>query len=414
MFLYNLVIYLYGIVIRLASVNKLKAKQWVAGRNDWRQHLQKKISKLNSDSIIWVHCASYGEFEQGRPLIEAIKKTRPKYKIVLSFFSPSGYEVFKDWGGADVICYLPLDTRANARDFINIIKPKYAIFIKYEFWLNFLFTLKKQNIPTYLVSAVFKPHHPFFKWYGNIFKRSLKTFNKLFIQDEASGDLLRKINIENFEVCGDTRFDRVVEIKENFTELLYIKEFCADSKVLVAGSTWPGDEELLVEAFKALNLPELKLIIVPHNVDEKDIQKISVLLDKNELNYNLFSAQQPAGSSKILVVDTIGMLSKIYHYATVTYIGGGLNEGIHNCLEPAVYFKPVIFYGNDYHKYNEAVELIELKAAKNVESSDALTTAISGYLNNKTELIEIENKLKLYFQKKSGTTKKVLEIINLN
>ncbi len=414
MFLYNLVIYLYGLVIKLASINKIKAKQWVAGRTNWRQHLEKKISSLNSENIIWVHCASYGEFEQGRPLIEAIKKKHPHYKIVLSFFSPSGYEVFKDWSGAEVICYLPLDTKTNARDFINIIKPKFAIFIKYEFWLNFLFTLKKQNIPTYLVSAVFKPHHPFFKWYGGIFKRSLKTFNKLFIQDEASGNLLKKINIENFEVCGDTRFDRVVEIKENFKELPYIKEFCGDSKILVAGSTWPGDDELLVEAFKALNLQELKLIIVPHNVDEKNIQKISALLEKSNLRYNLYSAQKPAGSSKILVVDTIGLLSKIYHYATVAYIGGGMNEGIHNCLEPAVYLKPVIFYGNDYHKYNEAIELIELKAAKNIQSSNTLAEAILGFINNRSEMTEIENKLKLYFQKKSGTTKKVLEIIDLN
>lgn len=401
-------------VIKLASINKPKAKQWVAGRKNWREHLQKKVTQLNSENIIWVHCASYGEFEQGRTLIEAIKKKHPHYKIVLSFFSPSGYEVFKNWSGAEVICYLPLDTRANARDFIKITKPKLAIFIKYEFWLNFLFTLKKQNIPTYLVSAVFKSHHPFFKWYGGIFKRSLKTFNKLFIQDEASGNLLKKINIENFEVCGDTRFDRVVEIKENFAELLYIKEFCGNSKVLVAGSTWPGDDELLVEAFKALNLPELKLIIVPHNVDEKDIQKIRALLEKNELAYNLFSEQKSAGSAKILVVDTIGMLSKIYYYATVTYIGGGMDAGIHNCLEPAVYFKPVIFYGNEYHKYNEAVELIELKAAKNILSSNALAAEVSAYLNDRSVLTEIENRLELYFQKKSGTTKKVLEIINLS
>ncbi len=414
MFLYNLVIYLYGLVIKLASINKLKAKQWVAGRRNWREQLQQKISKLNSENIIWVHCASYGEFEQGRPLIEAIKKKHPQYKIVLSFFSPSGYEVFKDWSGAEVICYLPLDTRSNARDFIKITKPKVAIFIKYEFWLNFLFTLKKRNIPTYLVSAVFKPHHPFFKWYGGVFKRSLKTFNKLFIQDETSGNLLKKIGIENFEVCGDTRFDRVVEIKENFTELPYIKQFCGDSKVLVAGSTWPGDDELLIEAFKALKLPDLKLILVPHNVDEKDIQKIRALLEKKELSYNLFSEQKTPGSAKILVVDTIGMLSKIYFYATITYIGGGMDDGIHNCLEPAVYLKPVIFYGNDYHKYNEAIELIDLKAAKNITSSNELTEEVLGYLNNQQALSAIENKLKVYFQKKSGTTKKVLEIINLN
>ena len=413
MFLYNLVIFLYGFVIKLSSINKLKAKQWVNGRKNWRENLSKKITALNSKDILWVHCASYGEFEQGRPLIEAIKKKHAHYKIVLSFFSPSGYEVFKDWSGADVICYLPLDTKKNARYFINIVKPNASLFIKYEFWLNFLFELKKQNIPTYLVSAVFKPHHPFFKWYGKIFKNSLSAFNKLFIQDESSGNLLKGIGITKYEVCGDTRFDRVIEVKENFSEIPYIKEFCGDSKVIVAGSTWLGDEELLIESFKELALQDLKLIIVPHDVDEKNILKLTGLLSKNELLFCLFSEQKQNKNANILVVDTIGLLSKIYNYASVTYIGGGLNEGIHNCLEPAVYFKPVIFYGNDYHKFNEATELISLKAAKNISSVTDLTSEFKYYLNNKSEVEEIETRLKLYFKIKSGTTKKVLEILDL-
>ncbi len=413
MFLYNLVIYLYGLVIKLASINKLKAKQWVTGRKNWRENLSKKIATLNSGNVLWVHCASYGEFEQGRPLIEAIKKEHPGYKIVLSFFSPSGYEAFKDWSGADLICYLPLDTKKNARDFISIVKPRASIFIKYEFWLNFLFELKKHNIPTYLVSAVFKPHHPFFRWYGGIFRRSLNTFNKLFIQDEASGKLLEKIDIKNYEVCGDTRFDRVIEVKENFIELAFIKEFCGNEKILVAGSTWLGDEELLVDAFKLLNLPDLKLIIVPHNVEEKDIIKLTALLKRNEISFSIYSEQKLNKNASVLVVDTVGLLSKIYHYASVAYIGGGLNDGIHNCLEPAVYNKPVVFYGNDFHKYNEATELIELKAAKNISSASALASEVSNFLNDKVSLNEIENKLKLYFQKKSGTTKKVLAILKL-
>ncbi len=401
-------------VIKLASVNKLKAKQWVVGRKNWRKKLDQKISALNGSDVVWVHCSSYGEFEQGRPLIEAIKKKHPKYKIVLSFFSPSGYEVFKDWKGADVICYLPLDTKNNARDFIEIVKPKVSIFIKYEFWLNFLFELKNKNVPTYLVSAVFKPHHPFFRWYGSIFRRSLKSFNKLFIQDEASGKLLEKIEIKNYEVCGDTRFDRVIEVKENFVELPFIKEFCADKKILVAGSTWPGDDELLIEAFKNLNLPDLKLILVPHNIEEKDILKLTTLLERNELAYNLFSKQEKNANAKVLVVDKIGLLSKIYNYASLAYIGGGLDDGIHNCLEPAVYYKPVIFYGNDYHKFNEAIDLIALGAAKNIDSSAALTAEVLNYLNNKILVADIEDKLKLYFQKKSGTTQKVLAILNLS
>jgi 3-deoxy-D-manno-octulosonic-acid transferase len=414
MFLYNLVIHLYGLVINLASLNKLKAKQWVNGRKNWRENLSKKISALNLAPVLWVHCSSYGEFEQGRPLIESIKKKHPGYKIVLSFFSPSGYEVFKDWSGADVICYLPLDTKSNASDFINIVKPKATLFIKYEFWLNFLFELKKQNIPTYLVSAVFKPHHPFFKWYGGIFRRSLKSFNKLFIQDEASGELLKQINITAYEVCGDTRFDRVIEVKENFIEIPLIKEFCGTAKIIVAGSTWAGDDELLVDSFKELAIQDLKLIIVPHDVEEKNIIKLTNLLIKNDLVFSLFSEQKIKSNTQILVVDTIGLLSKIYNYASVAYIGGGLNGGIHNCLEPAVYFKPVIFYGNDYHKYNEATELIALKAAKNISSSEQLVEAVTNYLTNDIELQEIELNLNLYFQKKSGTTKKVLDILNLS
>ncbi|MDP3557867.1 MAG: glycosyltransferase N-terminal domain-containing protein [Bacteroidota bacterium] len=414
MFLYNLVIYLYGIVIKLASINKLKAKQWVAGRKNWRAQLSHKISKLNADKIIWVHCSSYGEFEQGRPLIEAIKKKHSHYKIVLSFFSPSGYEEFKEWSGADVICYLPLDTKKNAKDFIDIVKPKASIFIKYEFWLNFLFELQKQAIPTYLVSAVFKPHHPFFKWYGGIFRKSLKTFNTLFIQDETSSELLKQIGLKNYEVCGDTRFDRVIEVKNNFEELPFIKEFCLDNKVIVAGSTWQGDEELLIEAYKILNLPDLKLIIVPHNIEEKNISRLTKLLSKNETAYNLFSEQKLNSNTHVLVADVMGLLSKIYYYANVTYVGGGLDDGIHNCLEPAVYFKPVLFYGNDYHKFNEAVELIEIGAAKNISSSSQLAMAVLNYLNNKIEVKEIEAKLKMYFEKKSGTTKRVLEILNLN
>ncbi|MBA2611268.1 MAG: 3-deoxy-D-manno-octulosonic acid transferase [Bacteroidetes bacterium] len=414
MFLYNLVIYLYGIVIKFAAINKLKARQWVKGRENWRERLTKKIGELNSQDVLWVHCSSYGEFEQGRPLIEAIKKKYPKYKIVLTFFSPSGYEAFKEWNGAEVICYLPLDTKRNAEDFIHITQPKVSIFIKYEFWLNFLFELKKQKIPTYLISAVFKPHHPFFKWYGGIFRRSLATFDKLFIQDDASGKLLDKINITNYEVCGDTRFDRVLEVKENFVEMPFIKEFCGDKKILVAGSTWQGDEELLIEAFKLLNLPDLKLIIVPHNVEEKDIAKLTALIAKNEIEFVLFSQQKQNKNANVLVIDTIGLLSKIYKYASVAYIGGGLNEGIHNCLEPAVYYKPVIFYGNDYHKYNEATDLLALKAAKNISTGNELAAEVLAFLNNKTALLEIEKELQSYFQKKSGTTKKVIAILELS
>ncbi|WP_317896987.1 3-deoxy-D-manno-octulosonic acid transferase [Aurantibacillus circumpalustris] len=412
MFIYNLIVRLYALVILIASVKKTKAKQWVAGRKNWRSELKKEADKLQMQKRIWVHCASYGEFEQGRPLIEAIKKKHPDYVIVLSFFSPSGYEAFKNWDGADLICYLPLDTRSNAKDFIEIIKPKTVVFIKYEFWLNFLFRLQKLKIPTFLVSAVFKAHHPFFRWYGSIFRRSLKTFTELFIQDEASAKLLESIGITNFEICGDTRFDRVVEIKNNFDSITFFEEFCKNKKVIVAGSTWSKDEELLIKVFQKLNYPDLKLIFAPHNIDSKSIQNLEQLLSKNKIPYQLYSQQKVDNSKNILIVNAMGLLNKLYHYANVTYIGGGFNSGIHNCLEPAVYLKPVVFYGgDDFHKYNEAIDLLEMKAAKNVSNESEAQQAFLHFLNDTNEIKIVEEKLKSYFDKNSGTTEKVMGYI---
>lgn len=412
MFVYNLLVFLYGFVIRVASVRNAKARQWVKGRKSWRNNLSKKLAKLNGNKRIWMHCASYGEFEQGKPLIEAIKKKHPDHSIILSFFSPSGYEAFKDWNGADLICYIPLDTKRNAIDFIQLVQPKTAIFIKYEFWVNFLRQLKKKNIPTFLVSAVFKPHHPFFRWYGGIFRRSLQTFEKLFVQDENSALLLNDIGINNCQVSGDTRFDRVLEIRENFKPITYLEEFCSGKKILIAGSSWVKDEEFLIEAFQNLNDPALKLILVPHNVDEKSIRTTRNLLEKKGLEYALYSEQKPESGKNILIVDAMGLLSKIYHYANITYIGGGFNSGIHNCLEPAVYLKPVVFYGgDDYHKYNEAVDLLQMGAARNVSNAKDLQKAISTFLNDKEGLNVIENKLREYFQKNSGTTERVMNLI---
>ena len=408
MLLYNLVILLYGLIIKIAALKKTKAKLWVTGRKNWRKNLSEKINKLNSNNIIWVHCASYGEFEQGRPLIEAIKKQNSKLKIVLTFFSPSGYQAFKNWQGADIICYLPLDTKRNAQHFLNIVNPQKAIFIKYEFWLNFLNTLKSKNIPTYLVSAVFKPHHPFFKWYGGIFKKSLSTFKTLFIQDIKSANLLKTINVLNYQVCGDTRFDRVIELKQNFTPLPYFENFCGTNFVFIAGSTWPSDDELIIEAYQQLNNPNLKLILVPHEVDKKNIQRLTELLIKNNLLFSLYSQNINNSSSNILIVDAIGLLNKIYHYATVTYIGGGFNSGLHNTLEPAVYLKPVLFYGQHSDKYNEVIDLVNLNAAKSVASVTELKNELTNFINNPKQIKIVEDKLIHYFQQNSGSTQKII------
>lgn len=413
MLVYNLLVRLYGFVILIASARKTKARQWVSGRRNWRRTLAEKTKALPKGKRIWVHCASYGEFEQGRPLIEAIRKKHPDHVIVLSFFSPSGYEAFKSWNGAELICYLPLDTPRNAKDFIRLVNPKTVIFIKYEFWLNFLFQLKKENIPTFLVSAVFKPHHPFFKWYGGIFRRSLKTFNRLFIQDSGSAALLKTIDVKDHEICGDTRFDRVVEIKNNFEQVAFFEDFCRNKKVIIAGSTWPKDEELLLEVFLNINDPNLKLVLVPHHVDDRSIRNLEALLKKNNQVYTLYGDKLPDPSKNILVVNAMGLLNRIYHYANVTYIGGGFNSGIHNCLEPAVYLKPVVFYGgDDFHKYNEAVDLLKMAVAKNVSNVAEAEKALLYFLNDAVVVKEVQQKLDHYFRQNSGTTEKVLDSIN--
>lgn len=413
MFIYNFLVRLYGFIIRLSSIRNVKAKQWVDGRKDWETQLKQKLSALDSKKRIWVHCASYGEFEQGRPLIEAIKQKHPEFKVILTFFSPSGYEAFHDWKGADVICYLPLDTPSNAKQFVKLISPQAALFIKYEFWVNLLLELKKQNIPNFLVSAVFKPHHPFFKWYGGVFRNSLKSFTELFIQDEASAKLLERIGIQNYEICGDTRFDRVSDIKNQFKPIPYFEEFCRDKKIIIAGSSWPKDEEFLIEAFTKLSVPNVKLIFAPHNIDQKSIQNLEQQLSKNNLPYSMYSKQMFEPEKQILIVDAMGLLSKLYHYADVAYIGGGFNSGIHNCLEPAVYFKPIVFYGgDDFHKYNEAVDLLKMGAAKNISSEIELQKALEFFLSDEKTTSEISNKLDVYFQKNSGTTERVLGFIN--
>jgi len=410
MVIYNLVVLLYGFVIKLASVKKIKARQWVEGRKDWRNFYSAKLEQLQSGNVIWFHCASYGEFEQGRPLIEAVKNKYPDYKIVLTFFSPSGYEAFKNWTGADIIGYLPLDTARNAEDFIKIVKPKVAIFIKYEFWVNFLNELRNQNVRTYLVSAVFKKHHPFFKWYGGIFRKSLQTFNKLFIQDKASGNLLETIGIKNYEVSGDTRFDRVLQIKQNFTEINEIKNFRGNSSLIVAGSTWPKDEELILKTFTKLINQNVKLVIAPHEVDEMHIRQLEERLKENGFAYSLYTGQiNPA--SRVLVLNTIGLLSRTYYYADGAYVGGGFSDGLHNTLEPAVYGIPVTFTGSDYVKYNEAVEMLELNIATLVHNEDELATAFSQFISDKTFRNEVKEKLSQYFETHSKTTEKILAFI---
>ncbi|MBS1650838.1 MAG: 3-deoxy-D-manno-octulosonic acid transferase [Bacteroidetes bacterium] len=409
MLIYNLVIWLYSIVIKIAAIKNNKAKQWVAGRKYWKDHLQLNVKKLNLEYCIWVHCASYGEFEQGRPLIESIKQKFTNSKIVLSFFSPSGYEAFKNYSNADYICYLPIDSKSNAEYFINILKPQTVIFIKYEFWLNFLNVLKEKKIKTYLVSAVFKKHHPFFKWYGDIFRKSLYCFDKLFLQDKLSGKLLTKINIKHFEIAGDTRFDRVLQIKKTNYSNQLVQQFSVGVKVIVAGSTYARDDEFLIKSFKNTLLKTYKLIIAPHEVSEKRIKELKELLLLNSIPFQLFSDSVQNNNAQVLIINCIGTLSKLYRFANIAYIGGGFGEGLHNTLEPSVYSIPVIFYGKDYKRFNEIVQLVEMQCAFSVESNIELEKKILELTS--TESSAIEKKLENYFIENSGVTEKILQVL---
>ncbi|TAJ14888.1 3-deoxy-D-manno-octulosonic acid transferase [Marinilabiliaceae bacterium JC017] len=353
--LYNIGIGLMTAGLKLAAIFNEKARLLVNGRKQLWRDLE---TAAVDGPTIWVHAASLGEFEQGRPLIEAIKKKHPEKKIVLTFFSPSGYEIRKDYELADYVFYLPADTQRKARKFIEKINPEVVFFIKYEFWYHFLTQLKRKNIPVYGVSVIFRSSQAFFKWYGGWFRRMLKAFEYFYVQDEVSGQLLNKIGLKNYTVAGDTRFDRVAEIAAASKEIDLAKQFAGESKVIVAGSTWPGDEKILLKYINEVK-EDVKLIIAPHVIGEEHIKQIEAGLQVKTFRYT--NAPENPQDYKVMIVNTMGMLSAIYKYGQVAYIGGGFGSGIHNTLEAATYSMPVIF-GPNYKKYKEACDLVDLKA----------------------------------------------------
>jgi 3-deoxy-D-manno-octulosonic-acid transferase len=410
MFLYNLGIYTFQIGLKFASLFNPKARLWVQGRKNWKESLKSKVSNLQLEDAVWIHCASLGEFEQGRPVIEKLKKEYPQQKVVLSFFSPSGYEIQKDYPYADLVIYLPADTTHNARQFVSILKPKLVVFVKYEFWLNYLFVLDKNKIPTFLISTVIKKHQSFFKWYGGNFRRALKTYHTIYTQDVYSIKLLRVLKVNTGVLTGDTRFDRVLQICSSPKQIKEIEEFVKDSFVVVAGSSWQKDEDYLIESYLALKQkhPQLKLIIAPHEINKKNIDRLSNLLIKNKFSFHLFSDNPPAYTDSILVVNAIGFLSSIYQYGTVAFIGGGFASGIHNILEPTVYGLPVLF-GPNYKKFNEAFEVIDLGAGFVVNDAVELTAHLSVLVEDKKVLTESSRLAKNYVLKNSGATNKIVD-----
>ena len=406
--------FLYRVGIGITSLWNDKARLWIDGRKNIFKRLDAELRpdsyRDNDSELIWFHCSSLGDFEQGRPVLENLKSKFPDFKFLLTFFSPSGFEIRKDYKGADWVFYLPLDSKKNAKQFFDIINPSLVVFVKYDYWYYYLTECKKRNIPLLMVSAIFRKDQPFFKWYGDLHRKMLTCFIHFFVQDKGSAELLGSININNVTIAGDTRFDRVSEIAENFKPIDEIEKFCSGSPVLVAGSTWPEDEKIIKDAI--VNFPELKIIIAPHEIHQEHLQQLEILFPEGILYSQLPTHNSPL-KSNCLIIDNIGMLSRLYRYATITYIGGGFNKGIHNTLEAAVYGKPVLF-GPNYKKFNEAIRLIETGGGISVALGDQLSTVVKKLLNDKEELkLRSRNAFEFVTQNK-GATKKIMSYIEEN
>lgn len=403
MCIYQVGISLYGLMIFCAGLFNEKARKLRKGQSAAFRLLKKKIDPTKK--YVWFHAASLGEFEQGRPVIEQLKKENPKTNILLTFFSPSGYEIRKNYSGADIICYLPLDTPSNAKKFLNTIHISRAIFIKYEFWPNFLISLQKRNIPIFSISAIFRPDQVFFKWYGGWYKSLLKSFQQIFVQDTDSLRLLDKNGVKNAVVAGDTRFDRVSDLAKQAKQIPIVENFVMGAnKVIVAGSSWPGDEELLIRYIK--NHPDVKLILVPHEIHEAHISGIVKLTGENHVRYTQ-TENKDFTSVNCLIVDTIGLLSSIYRYGKVAYIGGGFGVGIHNTLEAAVWGLPVVF-GPNYMRFREARELIANGGGFTINNYDELETKLDNLLGNNAPGVIAGN----YVTQNSGATDIIISELN--
>jgi 3-deoxy-D-manno-octulosonic-acid transferase len=429
--IYNFFIRLYVLGIRIVSSWNPKAKEWVDGRKNLFEELEKKINP--GDKIAWFHCASAGEFEQGKPVIEEFKKIYPSHKILVSFFSPSGYNAAKKYQHADIFTYLPLDTKKNAKRFVELLKPELVVFVKYEYWYHHLSEVAFRHIPLIMVSAIFRKDQLFFKWYGKFYKQILFLFRQIFVQDENSLELLKANNIQHCSLSGDTRFDRVKKIANNFSEVPLIKEFVDENQVIVAGSTWEKDEELLASYVK--NHP-VKIVIAPHEIKKDHILQLQKLFPncvryselKNLISHkeiqlssiwNSINEQQEKDlqkklvNAKTLIIDGMGMLSKLYYYATITYVGGGFKSGIHNTLEAVVYGKPVLF-GPKYQKFKEARDLIETGGASRVTNAEELKTKMNHLLNDPEQLLKAGIAAKNYVEGNTGATRKIIQYIQEN
>jgi 3-deoxy-D-manno-octulosonic-acid transferase len=405
-YLYSFSVFLYHLVIKGVSLFFKKAGLRTKGV---KQSFQ-KLSTFKSEHTVWVHCASLGEFEQGRPLIEKIKDNRPEIKIVLSFFSPSGYEIRKTYELADLVIYLPYDSKRNAKKLLDLMKPKCVLFIKYEFWYWYINEIKKRNIPLFLISGIFRDSQIFFKFYGSFFRKILGMFSQLFLQNQESQKLIESIGLNHTMVTGDTRFDRVFHISKTRNRVETIEAFKADKQICIAGSTWKPDAEIIFDFISKTNR-QINFIIVPHEIDKNNIDRICGLTTKKTIKYSE-ADKNNITSAQVLIIDNIGMLSSIYAYADIAYIGGGFGKGIHNTLEAAVYGIPVIF-GPNYKKFDEAKELIRRKAGFSITGKAGFSELMDKFLKDPEFRKVSGNQSERYVMENIGATDKVFNEIQL-
>ena len=403
---YNIGIRCYYLLVWIVSLRNEKARKWIEGRKDIFRRLSETIKP--GEPLLWFHASSLGEFEQGRPVIESIKKQKTDYKILLTFFSPSGYELRKDYPYADYVFYLPLDTRKNAATFIEIVKPEKAFFIKYEFWFNFLTELKKQHIPTYIFSALFRPSQIFFKPWGKWYGKALTTYEHIFVQNQESFDILHQHGFNNVDICGDTRLDAVGEIADAAPHLEKMEVFCGNNKAIVAGSTWKEDEDLVIRYINE-NISKQKFVIAPHEVNKQSIERITGALTKP---YSLYSSStnDEISKSNVLIVDGYGYLLSVYRYGLFAYVGGGFTTGIHSILEPAAFGLPVIF-GPDYHKFQEAHDLLKLGAANFISDYEEFAFIMNEYQLNNDMLSKASEIALNYVNKNRGASKEIVKYL---
>jgi 3-deoxy-D-manno-octulosonic-acid transferase len=423
-FLYHVFLWFYKIGIRLVAPWNVKARAWLDGRRGMFERMGAEmgsgmVEARRAGRVVWMHCSSLGEFEQGRPVIEALRRAVPGTRVVLTFFSPSGYAAKKDYPGADHIFYLPLDSPGNARRFIDLVKPSLVLWVKYDYWYYFLVELKKRNIPTLLVSGVFRQDQPFFRWYGRLHRYMLECFTHLLVQTEASEVLLKRLRVtENVTVSGDTRFDRVIEIAEAGEVLPAVETFVGQLPVIVAGSTWEEDEEEMDHY--ANSHPEIRFILAPHEISEDRLAEVERLF-RHCIRYSEWVGNGGAGKARpgwpepnVLLIDNIGMLSKLYRYASVAYVGGGFgDDGVHNVLEAAVYGKPVV-YGPVIEKYTEAVELTESGGGIVIDSAVEAEKVFDRLLRNAHEREEMGKASREYVHSRKGATARIIQFIQEN